>query len=353
MKILHIINNLEVGGAQKLLADLLPLLNKDNTCDLLVISKLEDNQFLEGLQKQNIKIYPLNAKRFYSIHLIWQIRNFIKQYDVVHVHLFPSLYLCALAHIGLKSKLFYTEHSTNNRRRNKKIFRHIEKFIYAKYDKIISISPQTEQNLRRWLCAKESDTRFVTINNGVDIEKYRNCVGKRIDNKNILMISRFVSAKDQATLIKAMQFVNQDYNLLLVGDGETLTYCKELVSHLNLTERVVFLGSRSDIPELISNAYIGVQSSNWEGFGLTAVEMMAGGLPVIASDVEGLKEVVEDAGLIFKKSDEKELAEKINMLISDEELYVKLTVNCVNRAKLYDINRMAEKYMYEYNEFMV
>lgn len=93
-----------------------------------------------------------------------------------------------------------------------------------------------------------------------------------------------------------------------------------------------------------------VMSSHIEGFGLAAVEGMSVGKPFIASDVDGLNDVIRGAGLLFRHGDDKQLAELITTLINDKELYNKVANQCLERAKQYDISGMVEGYMKVYKE---
>jgi hypothetical protein len=138
-------------------------------------------------------------------------------------------------------------------------------------------------------------------------------------------------------------------SLALVGDGENLERCKSLSIELGIDKRVKFLGSCSNVNELLWQSLIGVQSSHWEGFGLTAVEMMAAGLPVIASNVEGLKQVVEGAGVLFKQNDEKELAQEINKLYENIEYRNLVIEKCINRSKDYSISKTVQEITDVYN----
>lgn len=345
MKVIHVINSLEIGGAQKLLSDLIPLQIKQGLEVSVLIGEDKESTLSHNIQSAGCNIISIDSKHLKSPKSIISIRKIIKGYDIIHVHLFPSLYLVAVASLGLRNKLIYTEHSTSNRRREKKYLRQIEKFIYKQYHKIASISQPTQTALQNWL--KSYDSRFVVINNGIDIRKFSSAK-RPIQNKSLIMISRFVEAKDQATVINALQYLDSDVSLTLVGDGENLDKCKNLAKSIGVDNRVHFLGSRSDIPELISSSYIGIQSSNWEGFGLTAVELMAAGKPVIASNVDGLKQVVEGAGIIFDKGNPKQLAEKIKVLLNDKNLYDSVSNKCIMRASQFDIKDMAEKYLHIY-----
>lgn len=345
MKVLHVINSLEIGGAQRLLSDLIPLQRKQGLEVSVLIGEDNRSEFSKSIQSSGCDIIKVDSNRYKSIRSIKSIRKIIKGYDVIHVHLFPSLYLVSISALGLKTKLIYTEHSTSNRRREKTYLRPVEQLIYKQYDKIVSISQQTQTAIQNWL--KFYDNRFVVINNGVDIKKFSS-VKRPIKDKSLIMVSRFVDAKDQATVIKALKYLESDVTLTLVGDGEKLDNCKELATAIGVDDRVHFLGSRSDISELISSSYIGIQSSNWEGFGLTAVELMAAGKPVVASNVDGLKQVVEDAGLIFEKGNPKQLAEKISILLKNPDIYAETAAKCLDRASQFDIQQMADQYLQVY-----
>ena len=317
MKVLHVISSLEIGGAQRLLSDLLPIQKQQGLDVELLLNVRVENEFTRKIQDAGIRISSLDVP-VYSVTNISRLRTHIKGYDVVHVHLFPSIYWVAIAAIGLKVKLVYTEHSTSNSRRNKWYFRTVERIMYERYDRIISISQQTQDALTAWL--GQCDKRFMVINNGVDTKKFA-FVKEPIIPKSLIMISRFVSSKDQETVIRAMAHIDKEATLRFIGDGENKNHCEELAQELGVSDKVQFLGSRSDIPELVASSYIGIQSSKWEGFGLTAVEMMAAGKPVIASNVDGLRQVVEGAGEIFKMGNVSELAELVNRLLFNEEYY--------------------------------
>lgn len=341
MRVLHVISSLEIGGAQRLLSDLLPKQKQQGIDVSLLVLKSEDNAFSKKVADAGVPIISLNVKSFRNPFLAFTIRKIIRQYDVVHAHLVHALYICSLAARGLKTKMVYTEHSTSNNRRGKSYVRPIEKFIYGRYDKLISISQQTQDALQEWLQSK--DERFVVINNGIDTKAFAN-IHKEIIPKSLIMVSRFASSKDQETVIRAMKELDDDVILRLVGDGENLEHCKQVARECGVEDRVQFLGARADVAELVAESYIGIQSSNWEGFGLTAVEIMACGKPVIATNVDGLKQVVEGAGNLFPVGDEKALMSIVYSILSDSSLYKKMSDLSKERALIFDIENTSKKY---------
>lgn len=341
MKVLHVISSLEIGGAQRLLSDLLPLQKQQGLDVSLLVLKSEDNDFSRKIAAAGIEILSLNAQSYRNPFLALKIRRIIQNYDIVHAHLVHALYLCSLAARGLPIKLVYTEHSTYNNRRDHFILRPIEKWIYGRYQKIISISQQTQEALQKWLQA--DDNRFSVIHNGIDT-KYFASIQKEVIPNSLIMVSRFVASKDQGTVIRALSLLDKEVTLRLVGDGENLEHCKQLAKACQVEDRVSFLGARTDVAELMAESYIGIQSSRWEGFGLTAVEMMAAGLPVIASDVEGLKQVVEGAGILFPVGDEVALSELVRVILTDKEKYAIMTKLSKERAQRFDISQTVSVY---------
>lgn len=352
MRLLHIILSLEIGGAQRLLSDLLPLQKQNNEVKLLVLKSV-DTVFQRIIETSGIEIIDLHCRNFHNPLIIRKLIPFMKKSDIVHVHLFPTLYWVAMAVHWCKGiGLVYTEHSTHNKRRDSVLFRPIERYVYSRYDKLISVSQQVQGSLMKWLKVKQDDKRFVVIENGVNLVTFSSVDPVVIEKKRIIMVSRFVQMKDQETVIRAMTDINEDAELILVGDGPNKEHCEEVVRELGLVNRVQFLGAREDIPGLIAQAYIGVQSSIWEGFGLTAVELMAAHKPVVATNVEGLRQVVEGAGCLFEVGDTKALAFHINEMLKNKCLYTALADSCYERAKCYDISRMAICYQKVYEELL-
>ena len=352
MKILHIITSLRTGGAEKLMVDLLPRLRDfGNEVELLLFDGTR-TPFYDELEKVDVKIHHLAiGGNVYNPLNIFRLMKYLKDYDIVHTHNTACQYFVPLAKIlsVTKCKLFTTEHSTNNRRRQYKLFKYLDKFIYSRYKYIISISDKATNSLNHFIGNKDN---IITFENGVDLSKFQNLKASNFeDNEKIItMVAGFREAKDQDTLIKAISLLPQEYKLWLVGDGERRQILEKLVIELDLGNRVEFLGIRSDIPQILEKSHIVVLSSHWEGFGLAAVEGMASGRPVIVSDVGGLREIVRGYGILFPPQDAKTLANEIKSLCENRDKYNQVALACQERAKRYDIKKMAEKYNQRYHE---
>lgn len=356
MKVLHVINSLNPGGAEKVLVDIL-LYNESSDIDMDILILNDSQKVLLDRLRESFRgsIYTSNVKGYYNLLQFFEIKKYLKPYyNIIHVHLFPSLYWVAIIKFvfGLNIPLIFTEHSTSNRRIESPFYRILDRFIYKRYEKIIAITPQVKEVLENKLGILPS--KIEVIYNGIDINRYAfsKSYGEisTFNSEDIILIqiSRFAEAKDQKTLIYALNDLPNEYKLLLVGDGETKVFCENLVQDLQLQDRVQFLAVRSDIPELLKTADIVIQSSHWEGFGLAALEGMASGKPVIGSNVPGLREIILDYGLLFEKSDHKDLVRKIQYL-EDESNYQKIKSQCINRAKDFTISTSINKLTNVYN----
>lgn len=362
MKILFVINSLDTGGAPKLVADLACRLSEDgNIVGVLIYEKREtENLYRRIAEHPGITLYELTKGHPLSVANLLRTRRICREYDVVHAHLFPSGYAVRLANMYSKIPILYTEHSTHNRRRNHVWLRPLERFIYSGYNGVATVSDLTKEALDRWLGTKKLSEKTEVVTNGVDVKAYSRKIPAKSSEElfgregiPILMMARFTDAKDHATAIKSLLHIdNPDVFLAFAGQGETLEEMKRLARDLGLAERVKFLGMRTDTAALMASASIGLQASKWEGLCLTAVEIMASGLPLVASRVPGLMDVVEDAALMYEAGDETGLASQINRLLSDEDLCTELKTAGVKRAEQFDIGVTASNYMKRYEKII-
>lgn len=362
MKILHVINNLSTGGAEKLILDSIPLLREKGVdVDLLVFDNTQYPYMTELHKLSCCNIFSLRNRSLLNPLHIFEIIPYLKRYDLVHVHLFPAQYWVGLAKFlsFSKVKLIFTEHNTSNRRIQNFFFKALDKNIYRFYDKIICITDEVRNVLLEHCKFKAKD--ICVIENGINLHAIREAkvIDKTKINNQILLsdklliqVAGFRVQKDQKTVIKALQYLDLNVKLLLVGDGPERKNCERLVESLNLKKRVFFLGIRTDVPMLLKTVDISVVSSHWEGFGLAAVEGMAVGKPLVASNVDGLSKVVYGGGVLFQKGNARELADIIRKLLTDKNYYDAISNAGVEVSKKYDINYMLEKQLDLYKNLL-
>lgn len=358
MRILHVITSLNTGGAEKLMVDILPRIREaGNETDLLVFDG-KRTPFRKELENQGIRIIDCGEGRsVYNPLNIIAIRRLIKDYDVVHTHNTSPQFFAVIASLGKKVKLVTTEHNTSNRRRNLRWFAAVDKWMYNHYDRIICISDKAEENLKGYINLDKGN--IITIHNGVDVSKFYNAspskdlrVGLRDEAKIIIMVAAFRHQKNQDCLIKAMDCLPDKYHLFLVGEGERKQDCEKLAQSQKSSDRIHFLGRRGDIAELLKASDFVVLSSHYEGLSLSSIEGMAAGKPFIASDVDGLHEIVWKYGVLFEDGDFEMLAGEIINLEEHQEVYKKVATSCYERAKQFDIEKMVKGYMNVYSKLL-
>lgn len=359
MRVLQVINNLDTGGAEKLLESTIPLFQDNGIeMDLLLLNGKEYPLLNKLRIKTKGQIFDLGNKSVYWPFYFLKLRKLFMAYDVVHVHLFPAQYQAALAKVlfGIKTPLIFTEHNTSNRRLKTPLLRFVDRQVYRIFSTIVCVSKQIKPIIQRHTGIESS--KIICIENGIDVSLYQNALpipkGKihpNLTDEDILLIqvSGFRKQKDQVTLIKSMPHMYGKIKLLLVGVGALYGECEKLVKRLGLGERVFFLGQRSDVPNLLKASDIIVLSSHYEGLSLASLEAMASGKPLIASKVVGLTDVVQDAGILFEHQNHRDLAAKIMTLIEDPNYYKSVVKSCIQRANSYDISIMIRMYIKLYN----
>ena len=200
-----------------------------------------------------------------------------------------------------------------------------------------------ENELRLGAAARTCNPRraFV-IHNAVDVDaapRARPADGPTV----VVAVGRLKYPKDTRTLVEAAAQVPGDWRLDLVGDGPERAELEQVSG-----ERVHFVGERDDVPELLAGASVFVLSSRSEGFPISVLEAMAAGLPVVASDVGGVREQVEQevTGLLVPRGDAVALASAIERLVRDPELRRRMgEAGRARAARLFDLPSFREAHL--------
>lgn len=342
MKVVHIINdvNLENGGAQRIVRQL-----QKGLSDINVNSEIIS---LNPVDSSEVGIRSLNCSSVYSFSAfvrLWSAARGLDKTSVVHAHLFPTiLYLALLKRLKvLKNKLIFTEHSTSNRRRNTKFGRLVDPLIYKMIDTVVAISDGTASSLKSWQPVVTG--KMEVIKNGIELKKDNFQQKENNDPLRILSVGRLVEAKNYLNMIEAISLL-KDANIIynIAGEGELRAIIEERINELNLSHKVNLLGYRSDISDLMSTHEILLIASKWEGFGLSALEGMNQGMSVVASNIPGLGELVDTAGILVNPESSQQIADAVQNLIEDESLRTELGQKAFNFSQEYNIESTVLKY---------
>ena len=363
MRILHIITSLRTGGAERLVCDLLPRFrDAGHEVSLLLLDGTRTPLYGE-LAAAGVRIDALSEgwRAMRNPLLLFPLVRYLKKHpaDIIHTHNTSCQLLAAAASRRLPLTLVTTEHNTDNRRRDWEWFRPADRWMYRRYRRIICVGEETRSRLLERLGREFSD-RTQVVRNGIDLDRFTTArpdpAIRELPGYKITMAAAFRAQKDHATLIRAMALLPENYRLLLAGGAETredrrtLENCRALVRELRLEERVRFLGLYPDIPGLLAASDAVVLSSNYEGgTPLAVLEGMAAGAPVIASDGDGIRELVEGCGLLFPRGDAQALSQRIRSVCEDPSSAEPLRERCRSRAGQFSISRTAAAYLEIYN----
>jgi glycosyltransferase involved in cell wall biosynthesis len=360
MRVLQIINDLRTGGAETLCGQLSVRLRGHGVDTSVYVLDDKPSPISSALRTASI---PLVASRAdtalrsprHIAALTAHLR--VERYDIVHVHLYPAQLWTALAlrrlPARLRPRLVTTEHNTVNARRALPFFRPIDAWMYGRCDAIVAISDATAQLLAAW--TPSIAHRIHTIPNGIDRDRFANAptlirpqlglAEVPADAPLLLCVGRLERQKNQETLLRALPHLPANTHLALVGVGEDEPELRSLTASLNIGPRVHFLGRREDVPELMKVSTLYLQPSLWEGFGLAVAEAMAAGLPVVVSNVSGVREVVGDAGLCVDPRDVSALARAIGSLLADPQLAARLVEKGKLRSYRFTLDRFVAAYV--------
>ena len=365
MRILHILPSIRSGGVANVVYNLTSYQIKQGE-DVTIFVSSSQHKFRtkeKDFVDLGANVIYSHLSRNYDPRHVKEFASVIRGFDIVHVHLFPNQLWVSMAYRSLPESerpvLLTTEHNTFNNRRRFPVLRHLDRYLYTPYSRIVSISESTKENLDRWLSSPAIAERDIVIQNGVDIETFRQARPVDFDDLNlpsdarlVIMVARLTPPKDPLTLVKAIKECPDNIHAVFIGYGPQESEIRKLSEKLLIEKRIHLLGLRNDVPSCLKRCDLGVLSTNWDGFGLVAVEYMAAGLPVLASDVDGLRDVIGNKDCLFPVGDYRTLAQKITGLLTDNEAYSAMKAYCHSRADVFSVGKMNREYLHLYKHLI-
>ncbi len=349
MKIIHIIQG-GVGGTLEYLKLLIPRLENHGFENKVICH----SEISEELNKLCIKTFTIDMSREISlkddsISLI-NIYKVLKSYkpDICYLHSSKAGALGRLACFFTRTKCIYNPHgwsfAMKTGYKTKLLYIFIEKLLSLLCSRIILISDAEMSIAKLYNIAPEN--KFNTIYNGIDINKFSNALA--VDRKSVLdsndknvvigMVGRLTEQKDPLKFIRIsaeILKVIKNAKFILVGDGNLREKTLNLAKELGVSDNLVLTGWVKNPESYIKAFDIAVLTSRWEGFGLVLAEYMAAGKPIVASNIDGIPNVITDRfdGLLAAPGDVNDFVSKILSIISDKKLSDKLVQNAINTVK--------------------
>jgi glycosyltransferase involved in cell wall biosynthesis len=327
MRVLHVINSLNYGGAETALVELVRYLRRrGDDCRVDVCTLFSGEELAPALAETGADWIHLNTPQphatgpisFFANNLIksdptkspldgflsripglvHRLAQVIRRgdYDVVHGHLFPTFYILAAAsRLVRRPVYFYSEHSIFNRRRATKLFYPLERLVYDSFDQVIAVSRSVHRSLIRWM--PHLDQRIETIVNGITIPDVGDREPKAADAP-YLFVGSLRHYKGLDVLFTALQRLQRDGRLgrplEVIGEGPDGDRFRRLATEMGLDGKVRWLGQmeRAKVFEHMGRAACLVLPSRWEGMPMVLLEAMVQQTPVVACDVGGVGELV-------------------------------------------------------------
>lgn len=348
-RIAIVCGSMNIGGGETMAAKLAGYIDK-NKFDVkyFVISKYIDNQIAKELQISGTVFECLNLPNNFSWHSYKKFSKAINSFNphVIHCHLDVSYsWIWSLLH---NRPLITTMHSDPYRRRDKRVS--------------ILIKLKALQGNLRVICCSKKTMELTTSCYGLK-NKYMGCIynpisidnfkpHEHIDNQaDLVAVGRLHEVKNYPLMLRAFKIIVKrcpNAKLSIAGTGPLEAELKSLTEELNLQGRVTFLGNVSDIPTLLSQKSMLLLSSLSEACPMVILEAMAAGLPIVATNVGGVPEIVTNNGIVVESEDVNAFTEAVLKVVLDTELMKCMSQNSFNNAARFDKTVIAREYEDEY-----
>ena len=353
LRVLIFLGKLSIGGGQMVVSQLVKNIDRTNLEVTVLCYEGQTNTKLEKDVSECCQVKYLNESGRITIKKMRRIFKEITSIDpdIIHVHLGGMAYAVPWALLHNKP-LLITAHTRPDVAFPSLVLPMIKWGLRKNRVKIAAVSQENFLLMQQFFGIR--DQRIICINNGIDIDRYYR---EQHDLFTFINVSRQDENKNQAAIIHAFNKVNSENTktkLILVGDGPTHLQLKKLVNDYHLEESVTLTGSVSE-PELyysMSDVY--VQSSHREAMPMSVLEALATGLPVISTDVGGIKDVVKENGFLIPDNNLDELINAMMKMttLSEEQLHT-LCEKSKEMVKMYSAPVMAENYLQTYKDLVL
>ncbi len=340
--IVQIIPTLGLGGAERVVLCLAEQLPKSGV-PAITLAHVEGGKMEKDFLERNLPYAVLVREGFLKRWKnFWALRRALIDLKPVwvHTHLFGSDFWGRLAakSAGVP-KIATTEHNLNAdfsiwRVLGLKMTKHLA-------DQYIAISEQVKSYLIKNIGVTPKKIKL--IYNGLDLKRIlRRPSRPPHDIPKLIYVGRLEPQKNPEFLLRVLSTIKQPWELSVIGTGSLELALKNLAEELKIAPRVRFLGARQDVPQLLADQDFFLFPSLWEGFGLAVVEAAAAGVPVLASDLPVLRELINnEIATLLPANDQAAWAQAIQSALADPRPFLEKA----GRAAAADWSRFSEEHM--------
>ncbi len=331
INVVHLVEELGIGGLEKVLVTIALNLNKEKY-NVSVWCVNKGGFFADKLAEEGIDVKILNISTSRNPIAIYRLYKLLKHYkiDIIHTHAYSAGTVGRIsAFLARVPVIISHNHSVHNY--YNKYYHLVEWALSLITDRIICVSDIVNKfanetqgiNAERLMTIYNGTNDIYPVHRNVTI-KLKEELGVPPEHTVIGTITHMEEHKGVLYLIQTASYLlksRKDLIFLLVGDGAQEKELRKLSANLNIEKNVLFTGERSDIPEILSLIDIFILPSLREGLGLSILEAMASGRPVIATNVGGIPEVVTDgvSGILVPPKNPEALQDAMVELLDDKE----------------------------------
>lgn len=350
MKVIQVIPAFRLAGAEVMCENLCVAL-KNAGVDVIAVSLYSENTAItDRLDKKGVRIEHLDKKPGFDASVIIKLVHLFKKEkpDVVHTHIYASKYaLPAAAIVGVKKKI-HTVHSMAQKEQGS-LGKKVNTFLYRHCGVVpVALSSEVKKSIGEVYGLQESI--IPVVYNGIDLSK---CIRKNDYEANgvftIVHVGRFMKVKNHKTLIRAFaRFAEkkESIRLQLLGEGELLDEMKDYAEKLKVADKVEFLGLQSNVYPYLNKADVFCLPSEYEGVPMTLIEAMGTGLPIVASNVGGIPDMlVNGENALLVEPNYVAVEKAIEKLYNDVEFRIRLGNAAALRSEEFSAKVMASSYI--------
>lgn len=350
MKVIQVIPAFRLAGAEVMCENLCVAL-KNAGVDVIAVSLYSKNTAItDRLDKKGVRIEYLDKKPGFDASVIIKLVHLFKKEkpDVVHTHIYASKYaLPAAAIAGVKKKI-HTVHSMAQKEQGS-LGKKVNTFLYRHCGVVpVALSSEVKKSIGEVYGLQESI--IPVVYNGIDLSK---CIRKNDYEANgvftIVHVGRFMKVKNHKTLIRAFaRFAEkkESIRLQLLGEGELLDEMKDYAEKLKVADKVEFLGLQSNVYPYLNKADVFCLPSEYEGVPMTLIEAMGTGLPIVASNVGGIPDMlVNGENALLVEPNYVAVEKAIEKLYNDVEFRIRLGNAAALRSEEFSAKVMASSYI--------
>ena len=369
--VMHIIHNLKREGAQKVCFNIVTSLDSRKFTPL-VFSFKEGGPLLADLEQFGVVAHTFPSSRHFSYrrllkHLVGLIRS--ENILLLHAHMSESAILAAMASIATKVPFVITHHSNRLLPRlplDRWILRATLFWYAVRVSSMnIAVAADVESKLQKYF--KIPSQKKIVIHNGVPVAERLSRKHPATGSENLLnsrhwphlvTVGRVIDIKGQDFLLESASSFFEVFphgKITVVGEGEKKNVWRGVACEKGFGDRILFVGEVGNVDEILQVADAYVSTSHYEGLPMAVMEAMAQGVPVIATDVPGNNDLIEDGrtGILFKQGDIPSYIKALQNLFMDDVVSDRLAQQAYLSIKVkFGIDAMARSYEAVYEKII-